>query len=579
MSQDVSAKSYVKQADDLVKQNETDSAIDCYRKAIELDPTSSPKLYKKLADALVKQQLLEEALELVQTAIARYPNNPLVYVALGNILVERGNPRNAIDNYQKSLQLNSKPPAWIYKKLGEQLLKQKLFAEAETIFQKLSTEHPENSQGYIGLARVAMSSLEWSSAQQRWDKVLELFPENITAFVGLGNTLIELKKYDRAEAIFQELSAKYPEKPQGYEGLANVAKATYQWQLALKWWDFSINKTRAKSSYLKKSRFLITHAHYETGFDVIDRLIAEQEKDLDLLRVKADLLISASRFHEASELLYQLQGQNPDSLPIQQLLSRALIGAHRFKEASQIIEKLPNYQDKSVSSYNDPDKMMRLLKTWQKYYKAGIDLDQPKIFGIGLSRTGTTSLTEALNLLGYVTIHFANPVTKKVIDLEDIFYYDAFTDSPIAFRFEELYFLFPNAKFIYTERKLVDWVNSSTNLYKQMGFGFSTTTGMKAWLTQPENGQFNKYYHSYHTTYRCAYESLYANYPSWEDAYHAFEKRVTKFFADKPAEKLLKLNICAGEGWEKLCKFLDVPVPAQSFPYYNKENAKSRPAS
>jgi peroxiredoxin len=30
----------------------------------------------------------------------------------------------------------------------------------------------------------------------------------------------------------------------------------------------------------------------------------------------------------------------------------------------------------------------------------------PKIFGIGLSRTGTTSLTEALTLLGYRTLHF-----------------------------------------------------------------------------------------------------------------------------------------------------------------------------
>jgi hypothetical protein len=44
---------------------------------------------------------------------------------------------------------------------------------------------------------------------------------------------------------------------------------------------------------------------------------------------------------------------------------------------------------------------------------------------------------------------------------------------------------------------------------------------------------------------------------------------VRQFFADKPAGKLLELAICEGEGWEKLCPFLDVPVPAVPFPVKN----------
>ncbi|HEV8715109.1 MAG TPA: sulfotransferase [Candidatus Binatia bacterium] len=31
-----------------------------------------------------------------------------------------------------------------------------------------------------------------------------------------------------------------------------------------------------------------------------------------------------------------------------------------------------------------------------------------KIFGLGLSRTGTTSLTEALEILGFSTIHYCS---------------------------------------------------------------------------------------------------------------------------------------------------------------------------
>ena len=539
------------------------------------------KLYQQnYQSSPVKDYQLRESNHQEQQLTAQY------YAKQAVLFAKQGDREKAILNYQKAIaqfiaqkETGIKPKiklANIYNKLGNLLLKQKRCSEAEAIFQKLLTEYPGKPQGYIGLAQVSMSCFEWELAQQRWQKLLDLFPDHIRGLVGLGKSLIELKQYDKAEAFFQELTQKYPDKPQGYEGLADLAKANYQWQLAVKWWDISIEKTQAKSSYLKKSKFLISHAHPKAGFELIDHLIAEHKQDLDLLKTKADLLVLASRFYEAINLLSQLRRQTPDSLPIQILLSQALIGAKQFEEASQIIDNLPDYQANSITSDNDPHKIIKLLKTWQKYYQAGIDFNQPKIFGIGLSRTGTTSLTEALNLLGYVTIHFTNPVTRKIIDLEDIFYYDAFTDSPIAFRFEELYFLFPNAKFIYTERDLAEWVNSSSNLYKPRHF--STTQEMKRWLNQKCNKTFSKRSWNYDPTYIGAYGSLYANYPTWEDAYAAFDKRVTNFFEDKPSEKLLKINICAGEGWSKICNFLNVPIPEQSFPYYNKEKANSRPA-
>ena len=38
-----------------------------------------------------------------------------------------------------------------------------------------------------------------------------------------------------------------------------------------------------------------------------------------------------------------------------------------------------------------------------------------------------------------------------------------------------------------------------------------------------------------------------------------------------PKNKLLIYNV--KEGWEPLCKFLDVPVPAKPFPHRNKKGA------
>ncbi|WP_158069509.1 sulfotransferase [Moorena bouillonii] len=443
--------------------------------------------------------------------------------------------------------------------MGNQLLRTNHVQEAEAVFQELSQRYPEKLQGYEGLARVAQQTQQWELAQQRWEKVLELSPNHIRALVSKGNTLIELRKYQAAEAVFEELSHQHPDQPQGYEGLARVAQQTKQWELALERWNIAISKTKAKSSYIGKCRLLVRFVEDEKAFNVIDTLIAEKGDDLEILLAKADLLMSALRFDEAVKLLIGLRNDHPENLKIKLLLSQALIGAKHFDEASRLIEELPNYQNFSQG-------IIKLLKTWQKNYQSGISFEQPKIFGIGLSKTGTTSLDKAFIILGYASLHFENPITKKVIDLEDILYYDAFSDASICFRFEELFFAFPNAKFIYTERNLKDWINSISNLFIYRGF--STPTGVKAWLNKREFSMIEKV--RFNLIHRYAFESLYANHSTWEEVYTSFERRVNNFFQDKPPEKLLKLNICSGEGWEKLCKFLEVPVPSQPFPHLNK---------
>ena len=66
-----------------------------------------------------------------------------------------------------------------------------------------------------------------------------------------------------------------------------------------------------------------------------------------------------------------------------------------------------------------------------------------KVFGIGLTRTGTTSLTEGLKVLGYSAIHC--PMSYKEIDS-----FEASTDTAVAARFEFLDLLYPESKFILT---------------------------------------------------------------------------------------------------------------------------------
>ena len=81
-----------------------------------------------------------------------------------------------------------------------------------------------------------------------------------------------------------------------------------------------------------------------------------------------------------------------------------------------------------------------------------------KIFGIGHSKTGTYSLTRAIQYLGFSAIHY--PTHLRQIEA-----HEAATDSPVTVIFEKLDGLFPGSKFIYTVRDLEEWLESCRRHY------------------------------------------------------------------------------------------------------------------
>ncbi|MEM6598284.1 MAG: sulfotransferase, partial [Cyanobacteria bacterium P01_C01_bin.69] len=65
------------------------------------------------------------------------------------------------------------------------------------------------------------------------------------------------------------------------------------------------------------------------------------------------------------------------------------------------------------------------------------------------------------------------------------------------------------------------------------------------------------------------YESVTFDRGKFIDAYHRYHADVRRYFKDRPND-LLEMNIVEGEGWEKLCPFLEMPVPEAAFPHRNK---------
>ena len=167
-----------------------------------------------------------------------------------------------------------------------------------------------------------------------------------------------------------------------------------------------------------------------------------------------------------------------------------------------------------------------------------------KIFGVGLTKTGTTTLHYALRMLGFTSCH-SRHVIEPVIEfnlgqgrrllwgLADTF--DAFVDYPIMLHFEKLDEQYPGSKFIWTVRDKEPWLVSKAEHIKRF---------IKDPDERPKHGTPE-------------------DWARWYDEHNA---RVEKYFGDR--DDILKFSICQGDGWKKLCTFLGVDeIPVVDFPH------------
>ena len=172
-----------------------------------------------------------------------------------------------------------------------------------------------------------------------------------------------------------------------------------------------------------------------------------------------------------------------------------------------------------------------------------------KIFGIGLSRTGTTSLTKALNDIGINIIHY--PSKQQLFDPTN----DGACDIPVANYYKELDKRFPNSKFIYTIRDKKEWLVS---MEKYLARKKKWDVG--SWMSQNR---------------KMLYGQMMFNKSIFDEKYVKHDNDIRDYFKNRPND-LLIVNICGGDTLEKLLTFTGISHVngSNNFPHLNEVRDK-----
>ena len=189
------------------------------------------------------------------------------------------------------------------------------------------------------------------------------------------------------------------------------------------------------------------------------------------------------------------------------------------------------------------------------------EIGKPKVFGLGLSRTGTRSLTAALRVLGWQTEHYPTDrgaleaLARGDVRFPHLERCDGLTDITVSPYYEDLDVAYPGSKFVLTVRDEETWLRSCANHW----------SGRSAY--QPGEGEEHATHMEIRRFLRAAVYGSYEFHPErFRRVYRRHVAEVTRYFEGRPGD-LLVLAITAGEGYEKLAPFLGVAVPDEPFPH------------
>ena len=151
-----------------------------------------------------------------------------------------------------------------------------------------------------------------------------------------------------------------------------------------------------------------------------------------------------------------------------------------------------------------------------------------KIFGVGLSRTGTLSLTAALTELGVETRHYPDdPLTQAELragsyELSVLNEVQALTDIAVAPYYRQLDRAFPGSRFILTTRETEAWLASVEKHF--------------AMYVEHRRDAFDEFVLA--SVYGCVHFSA----ERFRDVKELHEANVRAYFADRP-DDLLVLDV------------------------------------
>ncbi|MBD3880413.1 tetratricopeptide repeat protein [Phormidium tenue FACHB-886] len=305
-------------------------AIAAYEQALSFEPENA-EIHRTLAGMYAQVgERIEEVMYRYQ-AVSLQPRwaNPKNQLVLGNALIEQGKVAEAIDCYQRAVQL--RPDFYeAYYNLGVALAEQEAWQEAIAAFTRALTINPDHAASHLGLAKLLDEQGDLTTALTHYQQAAALDPESAAAPYMLAEALLKLRQWQAALAPCRRAAELNPDFAWAHHYLGYALLKQGQWQEA------TVALQRATELNATSPW---TYYHLGTAYIHLKQWQASATASLNAIRLQADLagiyqqLGAALRQQcQAMELetVVQLYRQRQESLQDWLQIANTLMAAQQF---------------------------------------------------------------------------------------------------------------------------------------------------------------------------------------------------------------------------------------------------------
>jgi len=205
-----------------------------------------------------------------------------------------------------------------------------------------------------------------------------------------------------------------------------------------------------------------------------------------------------------------------------------------------------------------------------------------QVIGTGFGRTGTHSLKLALEELGFgkcfhmydlievspeKVVYFEKAEKGENVNWDELFEgYHSAVDFPVIRYYKQVMAAYPDAKIIHTTREAESWYRSfsATILWASRP---SVGRILKMMIRMPFSSKVRKKLRVFKYNGVMISKIIGKDLKDKQAAIAAFNRHNEEVLATVSRDRMLIYDV--KNGWEPLCRFLNVPIPSTSFPKTN----------
>lgn len=338
-----------------------EEALECYDRAIELDPNYHPA-WALRGNVLNNLDRYEEALASFDRAIALGHDNQFSWFLRGNLLNNLKRYEEALVSFDRAIELDDNYQ-WAWTAQGITLNSLERYDEALASFDR-AIELDDNCQWAWGVRGIVLNSLErYDEALESLDRAIELGVNYESIWALRSYVLDNLKRYEEALVSFNRAIELGANSQEIWVVQGHILNNIKRYEEALTSFDRAIElDANEPFAWTLRGDVLNNLKRYEESLDSYDKAIELDDSDRFNWRIRGNVLNSLKRYDEALESFDRAIELGYQDSPVFFNRALAILGLNRWDEGiSALDDAFQRLEPDNEASPDDAELIIRNL--------------------------------------------------------------------------------------------------------------------------------------------------------------------------------------------------------------------------